>query len=77
MTNSFTIQIIISFTQHTFTEHSLFARHMLISENTKVTKNRIIILVELPLLTTEVVTQPWSSHILQPHFFYKNEMFGL
>lgn len=29
--------VIVSFTQHTFTEHSLSARCMLVPENTKVT----------------------------------------
>lgn len=49
LTHSFIIQVTILFTQHT-----LFARHVLISVNTKVTKNRVTILMELPVLTTVV-----------------------
>lgn len=73
LTHSFIIQVTILFTQHIFTEHSLFARHMLISVNTKVTKNRATILMELSALIT-VVAWPWPSHILQPSFTYKNEV---
>ena len=62
--------------QLSFIEHSLSARHMLVSESTKVTKNRVITLMELTVLTTAVA---WSrsGHILQPPLTYKSEVFGL
>lgn len=63
-------QIIFLLTQLSFIEHSLSARHMLVSESTKVTKNRVITLMELTVLTTAVA---WSrsGHILQPPLTYK------
>lgn len=46
---SFIIQVAILFTQHIFTEHSPFARHVLIFVNTKVTQNRVTIPMERPV----------------------------
>lgn len=44
---------IVLFTSHTLTEHSLFAKHTLVSEY-KVMRNRVNSLTELKVLTTIV-----------------------